>query len=133
MEIAQHGNLSTRDLRNFGLTFAAAFGLVIGVIVPLLRHRPIAIWPWIIATVCIALALLWPRSLRPLHLVMTRVGHVLGAVQTRVFLTLVFFVVITPIGAALRLVRRRRGFQHELKTYRVPSQPRQPKTLERPF
>ncbi len=49
-----------------------------------------------------ALALAAPAALRPLYRVWMGLALVLGFVMTRVILTLVFFLVITPVGWIMR-------------------------------
>jgi hypothetical protein len=54
-------------------------------------------------------------------------GAVLGWVNTRVILGLIFFGLITPMGLAFRLAGRdpmQRAFDPKATTYRVPRTPR---------
>ncbi|MCL4807986.1 MAG: hypothetical protein KJ062_09390 [Thermoanaerobaculia bacterium] len=56
-----------------------------------------------------------PAALAPVHRAWLAIARVLGRVNTVVFLSLVFFLVLTPLGLLLRLAgrdeldRRRRG------------------------
>jgi hypothetical protein len=50
--------------------------------------------------------LLAPRALRPLHRAWMRLGAALGWLNTRVILTLVFFLVVTPTGLVMKLFGR---------------------------
>lgn len=49
-------------------------------------------------------ALLTPKFLVPLHKLWMGLGIILGAIISRIILTLVFFLVITPIGIFTRLL-----------------------------
>jgi len=51
-----------------------------------------------------ALAYLLPGTLRPVYLVWMSIALVLGHLMTRVLLTLVFFLVVTPIGVIMRSI-----------------------------
>jgi hypothetical protein len=64
-------------------------------------------WPWGVAAVA-ALLLAWraPQLLTPLARGWLWLGHLLGYVNTRVILALVFFVVITPVALLFRLLGR---------------------------
>ena len=53
--------------------------------------------------VLIVAALLRPTSLAPLARQWNRVGHLLGAVNSRVLLTAMFVLVVVPVGALGRL------------------------------
>jgi hypothetical protein len=55
------------------------------------------------AGVWVALALICPRLLSPLYRGWMKFGHVLGWINARIILGLVFFVMVTPIGLVMRL------------------------------
>jgi hypothetical protein len=125
--------LTARDLRIFGITFAAAFAVTLGLIVPLIRRAHFAFWPWAIAAVFLLFALAAPEALRRFHTLWMWLGHRLGAIQSRIILSIVFFLIVTPLGWLMRLTRKSRGFDRGAATYRIPSTPRAAKTMERPF
>jgi hypothetical protein len=68
--------------------------------------------PWVvmtlvsIAAVLSVLAAVAPSLLRPVYRGWMRVGEVLAWINTRIILTLVFFLVVTPIGLLMRLFGR---------------------------
>jgi hypothetical protein len=68
--------------------------------------------PWVlitlgsIAAVLLLLAAVAPALLRPVYRIWMRIGEALGWVNTRLLLTLVFFLVVTPIGLLMRLFGR---------------------------
>ena len=68
--------------------------------------------PWLVLTlVSIAgvlslLAAIAPRTLHPVYRGWMRLGEALGWLNTRILLTLVFFLVVTPIGLLMRLFGR---------------------------
>ena len=129
------GEQPKAELRNFGLVLGGLFAGLFGVL-PLLRHRTLAQWPWILAALLWAAALARPRSLGLLHRGWTRLGHALGWFNTRVILTLIFMIVITPFSFVMWVFgrdRMRRGFDPKVETYRVPSPPREPQGMEKPF
>ena len=67
---------------------------------------------WVLVTLLsIAAALLLgaavaPALLRPVYRAWMRLGEVLAWVNTRIILTLIFFLVVTPIGLVMRLFGR---------------------------
>src|ERR1700722_3531223 len=132
---ARPERLPKSELRNFGLVLGALFAALFGVL-PLLRHRPTARWPWIVAAVLCLAALCWPRSLTLVHRWWTRLGHALGWFNTRVILTLIFMIVITPFSLVMRVFgrdRMKRRFDPKCESYRVPSTPSSPQGMEKPF
>ncbi len=136
MELAaRQQQLPKGELRNFGLLLGALFAAIFGV-APWLRHRPLHYWPWAIAAVLWLAALAWPRSLAWPHRWWTRLGHALGWFNTRVILTVIYLVAVTPLGFILWLFgrdRMKRGFDPKRQTYRVPSRPQPQGAMERPF
>jgi hypothetical protein len=124
---------SNRELRLFALTSAAAFATMVGLVVPHLRHRPFPWWPWAFAAVFVAIGLAMPAALRPLHSASSRIIHGIGVIQSRIALTIVFFLVITPLGIALRIVRRRKASDEGASTFRIPSIARDKSSLEKPY
>lgn len=59
-----------------------------------------------IAAVLVLLALIAPAVLRPVYRGWMLLGEALGWINTRIILTVVFFLVVTPIGLLLRLFGR---------------------------
>jgi hypothetical protein len=60
---------------------------------------------YLIGAVCLHfLNMIAPQAFRPVAVVWLGVAHLLGAIMSRVILTLVFLVVVTPIGMARRMM-----------------------------
>lgn len=96
---------SPRSLRRFGLTIGTVF-LVLG-LVALFRHR-VTGWPLaVFAGSLLATAEFAPAKLRLLHRLWTKGSLALGWVMTRVVLTFLFFLAVTPIGLLQRLFGKR--------------------------
>jgi hypothetical protein len=65
-----------------------------------------------------------------------RLGHALGAVSSRVVLTLLFFAIFLPAGLAMRLLGRdplRRRFDADAESYLQASEPRDASHMDNPF
>ena len=90
------------QLREFGWLMAGVFGGIFGAILPLWKKHPIPTWPWIIAVPCFVLAAIAPMALGPVYKVWMKIGQVLGFINTRIILALVFFVIMVPISLILR-------------------------------
>lgn len=126
---------SRTELRNFGLVFGAMFGLLFGVLPFVRGHHP-PVWPFVLCAVAWIFALLVPAALGPVHAGWTRLGLVLGWVNTRIVLSLIFFLLIVPVGLVMRLLGRDklgRRFDAGLESYRVKSQGRSAESMEKPY
>ena len=124
-----------RELRNFGLLLGVLF-VAVFCLVPWLTRRVVHVWPAALALVLWAGAIARPQLLGPLHAGWTRLGHALGWVNTRVVLTVVFFLMVVPIGLIMRMFGRdpmARRFEAERESYRVPSRSRGRESLEHPY
>jgi hypothetical protein len=117
---------TNKELRSFGLLVGGVFA-GIG-LWPMLVHggdyRP---WALILAALLIAPALIFPRSLGPIHKVWMKLGHVLGWINTRIILGAVFYLVVTPIGILRRLLGKDpmgKRLRADTESYRVVREPR---------
>ncbi|MEX2016233.1 MAG: SxtJ family membrane protein [Candidatus Hydrogenedentales bacterium] len=90
-----------REQRNFGLMMAAALA-VLGLIRWWHTGRVEAGW-FYVADVFFLLGLLFPRALQPVFAAWMRLALVLNWLVTRVLLTIVWVVILTPIGLFRRV------------------------------
>jgi voltage-gated potassium channel Kch len=63
-------------------------------------------WLFCAAAVVAVAALLLPSALRPLYHASRKTGFALGWLSTQLLLTVVYYLVVTPIALALRLLGR---------------------------
>src|SRR5262249_12916988 len=95
-------NSQPRELRHFGLIRGALVVIAFAGI-PLFSRHAILVWPWLVAAFLWVPALVAPAALRWPHRAWTRLGEGLGWLNTRVILSLLYFIAIVPIGLAMRL------------------------------
>ena len=93
---------SKKDIKSFGLTI----GIILFIISGLLMYygnyfyRPIAI----VASTFIVLGFIFPIFLKPIYFVWMIFAAILGWIMTRVILSMVFYLIMTPIGLITRLL-----------------------------
>jgi hypothetical protein len=124
-----------RELRHFGLLLGA-LAVIVFAGIPFLRRHMVVAWPWVMAAMIWVPALIAPGALYYPHRGWTRLGEALGWVNTRVILSLLYFVAVLPIGLVMRLARHdpmQRRFDPGVGTYRVASKHRRSSHLEQPF
>ena len=127
---------SDRDLRKFGLMVGSVFA-VLGLLF-LWRHKPFHpyfLWP---GGVLIILGATLPRALKWVYLAWMSLAFVLGFVMAHVILTLLFFLVITPMGWAARLTGKdflSLKLDRNAKSYWIPraTKPKSASDYERQF
>lgn len=128
--------LDRRGLRQFALSTGGILAVLFGLFFPWLLDVGFPVWPWIVAGVLAGWGLAAPSSLRPVYIGWMRFGLLLNRIVTPVVLGILFFFLITPISALMRLLRRdalARSLDENAKSYRVPSTKRPKTHMERPF
>ena len=115
-----------KELRQFGLLVGAVF-TVIGLWPLVFRGEPLRLWALGIGGLLIVCGGILPQLLAPIHKGWMWVGHIMGWVNTRILLGIVFYALVTPIGFVFRLMGKdtmRQAFAESSTTYRVVRSPR---------
>ena len=90
--------------RNFGIVFFIVF-LIVG-LWPLIYSTNVRLWSLIIAAIFLALAFLRPNLLTPLNKIWIKLGQILGKYISPIFLSIIYFIVLTPIGILLKIFKK---------------------------
>lgn len=127
---------STKILREFAWIMAAAIAGIFGLLLPLLKGHGLPPLPWAIATGFGAMGLVAPRSLKPIYELWLKIGHGLGWLNSRIILTLIFALLVTPMALVMKLLGRdtmARQLEPQKVTYRNPCRPREISHLHKPY
>ena len=107
MEAGIPARLSPAEGRKFGVTVGVAF-LVLASLLHFWRHNETAgAITGVLGVLLIVAALAVPAHLGPWQRVWMGLAHAISKVTTPIFMGIVFFVVMTPIGLLRRLFGRR--------------------------
>ena len=90
--------------RGFGIVFFVVFLLI--AIYPLLKGSDLRIWSLIISFIFLVLGLTKSNLLTPLNKLWFKFGLFLGKIISPLIMGFIFFVVVTPIGIIMRLLRK---------------------------
>ena len=90
--------------KNFGIVFFVVF-LVIALF-PLINEGSLIIWSLIISFIFLILALLNSKLLYPLNKIWFNFGTYLGKIFSPIIMIIIFFVVVTPIGLIMRILKK---------------------------
>jgi hypothetical protein len=126
---------SAKELRSFGFIVAGGF-VAIDILPLLFRGHHLRAWPLIVAGVFLLPALAAPAALKHPYRVWMLAGHCLGWVNTRIILTILFYVVFTPVSVMMRFLKRdtmNRTFDAGLDTYRIVKSARPASHLKHQF
>ena len=128
-------NTDAAQLRKFGLLVGGIF-CAIGLWPAVIRGAGPRWWALVVGVLLLVPALLAPRVLSPVYRIWMTVGEVLGWINTRILLGVVFYGLITPMGLIRRLRREdpmRRRHDPAARSYRVPKPPRPGAHMNRQF
>ena len=95
---------SQNQLRKFGLLVGTGFPIIIGWLIPTIFGHSFRIWSIWVAPPLLILGIFKPKFLFYPYKLWMIVGHVLGWVNSRIILGLVFLVVLQPIALIMRIL-----------------------------
>jgi hypothetical protein len=81
-------------------------GMAMVLLCLLLGYFTDAEWFFVLAIPLLVVTMVVPSAYRPVAVVWLGLSHLLGTVVSRILLTLVFFVIVMPVGFLRRLLRR---------------------------
>ena len=90
--------------KNFGIVFFVVF-LIIS-LYPILNDGSLRLWSLIISIIFLILGLMNSKILSPLNKLWFKLGIILGKIISPIIMGIIFFVVVTPIGYLMRLVKK---------------------------
>ena len=134
MKIKKH-SATTKELRDFGLIFGIIMVVLFGFLLPWFIEKTYPLWPWVVLTITGGLAVIYPLSLNPFYNLWMLFGSVMGWINTRLILGLVFYLVFVPYGLVMKLFGKdllSRKLDSQVTTYRVTNN-KHDNNMENPF
>ena len=96
----------TKGLRQFGFIFASLMAVLFGLFLPWVFNHATPLWPWIIASVFAVWAMVHPESLKYIYKPWMKFGLFMGMINSTILLSLVFYILFTPISLFFKLIGR---------------------------
>jgi hypothetical protein len=112
-----------REWRKFGLGLSGILTAL--AVLQVVFHRPAWKVLAVLAVLTFILAWLWSRALKPVFVAFSYLGSWMGWVMTRLILSILFYLVFTPIGMLSRLFGKRflnLRLNNQVSTYWVSRQ-----------
>ena len=113
-------NIQKIELRNFGLLIGLCFPLIIGWLIPLFTGHEFRIWTLILGIIFIILSVFFPKLLKYPYKYWMKLGYVLGWINGRLILTIIYVIIVVPLGLIMKLFKYdplRNSFNN-LKSYK---------------
>ena len=97
-------NIKISSNRSFGIVFFVVFFLIS--LYPLINDNELRIWSLLISLGFLILGLKNSKLLTPFNKLWFRFGLLLGKIISPLIMGIIFFIVVTPIGIIMRLLRK---------------------------
>ncbi|WP_413391266.1 SxtJ family membrane protein [Prochlorococcus marinus] len=94
---------SKKQLREFGFLIGLAFPILVGWILPRLGGGSFRIWTLCVGIPALILGIIRPSLLLNTYKFWMSVGHVLGWINSRIILGLIFILIVQPIALIMKL------------------------------
>jgi len=101
----KHIKETKKELRKFGLTVGSVLAAI--AILLLYFEKPSAIYFAVIGVLLILFGALFPQLLKPLNRIWMGLAIILGFIMSRVILTVLFYLVLTPIAILAKIVDKK--------------------------
>jgi uncharacterized membrane protein HdeD (DUF308 family) len=122
----QKHQATDKELRQFGLLVGGVFA-VLGLWPVVFRGESSRLWAMVLGSLLLVFGAIVPQALKQVHRGWMQVGHVLGSINTKIILGIIYYGLITPMGLVMRLMGKdpmHRALAKEATTYRVVRVPR---------
>ena len=94
--------ISNKQLRDFGYLIGFGLPLFIGWLIPSITGHAFRVWTLWISIPTLLIGLFSPRILRKPYQAWMLLGHVLGYLNSRIILGIVFIIVLQPIAFVMK-------------------------------
>ena len=97
-------NIKIGSNKSFGVVFSIVFLIV--ALYPVLNNNSIRTWSVLLSLIFLILGLLNSPILSPLNKIWFYFGIFLGKIVSPLIMAIIFFIVVTPIGFIMRLLKK---------------------------
>ena len=116
-------NVSNKKLREFGFKVSIIFPFLFGWLIPVLNNHGFKIWTVFLSLPVLLLSIFIPKKLIYFYKIWMELGYLLGWINSRVILGLIFILVLQPIALIMKCLgynplRKKVLNQNSFKEYR---------------
>ena len=136
LENISHIEPTRKELRTFGLMMGGLICVFFGLLIPWIWGFSWPIWPYLPGGVFALTGLLAPAALGPVYRGLMKLAFVLGWINTRIILGIIFYLVLLPTSLVLRILGKdplSRELDADVESYRVQSDKPDAEHLRRPY
>ena len=92
-----------KKLREFGYLLGLCFPLIIGLLIPLISGESFRFWTLYLGIALFLIAYFYPQKLNFIYKFWMRLGEILGWINSRFILGIIFIFILQPIAFLMRL------------------------------
>ncbi len=96
-------SLTKKQLREFGLLIGFALPLMIGLVIPVIWGHNFRLWTLWVGITSITVSIIKPKLLTQPYKAWMLLGHMLGWINSRIILGIIFFLVVQPISLIMKV------------------------------
>ncbi len=100
----RHNKIKIGSNKSFGIVFFIVFLII--ALYPLIHNNELRIWSLIVSLTFLILGILNSSILSPLNKIWFKFGLFLGRIISPFIMGFIFFIIVTPIGYLMRLLRK---------------------------
>jgi len=97
-------NYKEKDFKNFGLLIGILFPILYGFLIPFLWSHDFKFWTLIVGLLFLILGKYKPVFLKIPYKLWMKFGDILGWINTRIILGVIFLLVLIPISILMKIV-----------------------------
>tara|TARA_Y100000589_G_scaffold330086_1_gene378653 strand:- start:23 stop:415 length:393 start_codon:yes stop_codon:yes gene_type:complete len=100
-----NNKVSKKELSEFGILMGISLPIIFVFLLPFLFGHSIPYWIFFVSVPFILLGLFIPLALELPYKIWMKIGHVLGWINTRLILSLIFFLILFPISLIMKSLK----------------------------
>ena len=97
--------IQKESLREFGIIVGLVLPIIIGWLIPILFGHAPRTWTLVIGLPTLILSILYPRVLKFPYKIWIKTGIILGWINSKIILGLVYFVILIPISLIMKFFK----------------------------
>ena len=91
--------------RNFGLIMSFCF-FVLGGIIPYMKQKNVHYSLIVVSLIFFVLAIFLPLSLERIRIIWSKLGDILGKINTKILFTIIYLLMFSPIHLIFKILKR---------------------------
>lgn len=97
--------ITKKQLKEFGFIISLGFPFIFGLLIPYLNQHTFKVWTIYLGIPFFLLAIIYPNLLFFPYKIWMKIGHILGWINSRIILGLIFLLILQPIALIMKIFK----------------------------